>query len=350
MLESNNNNSSYTISGNLVKYYGFYYPPKGVIGVLNLLLVPADACFYIIDPLLEEELPYEEIAEQKNPYVIITTQEGASYYWFDKLIPKLVEHGVALDHIILRSACLWDPDSPVKRIHTIVDECTDFISGIKNREPNVNQPSHHFVCLNRLHRWQRYELVKTILDRNLDQFGKLSYIEIPEDNTDTRFLNLTRPDVDWNEQRNIDSPEIAGALFNIINEAAFEPEPGATELINHHRPGMTEKSYKCFALFQIPLWLAPYRAVNCYRDLGFDVFDDIVDHGYDLEPDPEKRIYMLADQVEKICQISTKQMVTMKQELLPRFRHNLARLHHFANNFDTEMPQWQVLFQNNKSN
>jgi hypothetical protein len=275
--------------------------------------------------------------------VIISTQEGASHHWFDRLIPKLVEHGVAFDHIILRSACLWDPDSPVKRIHTIVDECSDFISGLKDHTPNVNDPSHHFVCLNRLHRWQRYELVKTILDRNLDQFGKLSYIETPT-NADARFVFLKRPDVTWQEQRDIEDPEIAGAMFNVVTEAAFEPEPGSARLVHHNRPGMTEKSYKCFSLYQIPVWLAPYRAVECYRKLGFDVFDDIVDHGYDLEPDPQKRIAMVADQIEKICAMDQPQLAQLKQTLLPRLTKNFKVLESWAFNHNTELPQWQALF------
>lgn len=343
MSDSNNDNIVYTISGNLVKYFGFYYPPVGIIGVLDLLMTPGDASFFIIDPLLGKELPYEEIAKQTNPYVIISTQEGASHYWFDRLIPRLLEQGIRPDHIILRSACLWDPDSPVKRIHTIVDECSDFCSGLASQEPNTKPPTHHFVCLNRLHRWQRYAMVKEMLDRRLDQFGALSYIEQPP-SADPRFKILRKPDVNWQEQRNISDPDLSGALFNVISEAAYEPEPGSFKLIHHNLPGMTEKSYKCFALFQIPIWLAPQRAVECYRKLGFDVFDDIVDHNYDLEPDPKKRINLVVDQVEKICQYDQAKLQELKQQLLPRFAKNFNVLESWAYNFNNELSQWQLLF------
>ncbi len=348
-MESNKSNSSYTISGNTVKYYGFYFPPVGIIGVLDLILVPWDASFYIVDPLLVKELPYEEIGQQQNPYVIISTQEGASHHWFDRLIPKLVEHGVALDHIILRSACLWDPDSPVKRVHTIVDECSDFCSSLGKPEPNIKSPSHHFVCLNRLHRWQRYRLITTMLDLELNKFGAMSYIELPMQ-ADPRLVSLQKPDVSWKEQRNISDPEISGALFNVISEAAYEPEPNTHKLVHHNLPGMTEKSYKCFALFQIPIWLAPYRAVECYRKLGFDVFDDIVDHSYDLEPDPEKRIGMVAEQVQKICHFHHAELNDLKQKLLSRFANNFKVLESWAYNFNNELPQWQALFSRNNSN
>lgn len=344
-MSNPSDNISHTINGNLIKHYGFYYPPVGIISVLNLIFTPFDASFYIIDPILakDHELPYNELSQQSNPYVIISTQEGSSHRWFDRLIPKLTDHGIAMNHIIIRSACLWDPDSPVKHIHTIVDECSDFVSALETNQPVIQDPTHHFVCLNRLHRWQRYELVKQILDRNLDQFGKLSYIQLKPD-SDPRFLNLTKPDVDWNEQRNMSDSDTTGALFNIICEAAYEPEPGTAQLIHHHRPGMTEKSYKCFALHQIPIWLAPYRAVECYRQLGFDVFDDLVDHSYDQEPDPEKRIELVANQIEKNCRLTPEQLVKFKKDLKARFDKNLAVLESYAHNFNTELPQWQALF------
>ena len=318
----------------------------GIIDVLNLVYLPWNAVFYIVDPLLGQDLPYEQIEQESNPYVIISTHEGASHRWFDKLIPKLIQIGVPTDHIILRSACLWDPDSPVKHVHTIVDECSDFITGLDQSSSNTSLPIHHYVCLNRGHRWQRYSLVNKILDRNLDQFGKLSYIELPAD-ADYRVVALSRPDINWHEQRNITDPATTGALFNVISETAYEPESDTIQLVHHHRPGMTEKSYKCFALFQIPIWLAPYRAVECYRQLGFDVFDDIVDHDYDLEFNPNKRISMVVDQIETICNLTKSQLAQLKNELMPRFRKNLQILESYAHNFNSELPQWQTLFSYN---
>jgi hypothetical protein len=341
-------NSTLTVCGNEIKYYGFYYPPVGIIDILNLVMPPTDASFFVLDPILTKELPDQDIKNASNPWVIISTQEGSSHRWFDRLIPQLIELGVKPTQIVLRSACLWDPDSSIRNIHTIVDECSDFVSAMPDLE-QITVPTHHFVCLNRLHRWQRYQLVKQILDRNLDQYGSLSYIEIPS-HADIRFNSLTKPDVDWHQQRNLTDPGTAGALFNIISEAAYEPDPETDVLIHHHRPGMTEKSYKCFALFQVPVWLAPYRAVACYRKLGFDVFDDLVDHAYDLEPDPVKRVHMVADQIEKLCQLSLDDLKQLKQELIPRFKKNLAVLKSYAHNFNSELPQWESLFLDNNLN
>lgn len=325
----------------MIKYYGFSYPPVGIVDILNQLELSNNK-FYIIGPIGGVELPYSEL--DRDSYVIITTNEGASHRWFDKLIDRLQAAGVPLNHIVIRSCCLWDPDSPVLHVHTIVDECSDFISSLKNYTPQAINPTHHFVCLNHLHRWQRYELAKKILDRRLEKFGCVSYLEKPN-NSDPRFpLVIDQADITWEEQRNIAMPALTGALFNVICETAYEPN--TAQLVHHHRPGMTEKSYKCFALFQIPIWLAPYRSVACYRELGFDVFDDVVDHGYDLEPDPIKRIDMVGDQIENIAKLN--QLADLKTTLTPRFEKNWQRLQHYAHNFNTEMPQWQTLFLRNK--
>lgn len=324
----------------MIKHYGFSYPPVGIINVLEQLELSNDKV-YIIDPIGGIELPYAEL--DRDSYVIITTNEGASHRWFDRLIDRLQTHNVPLNHIVIRSCCLWDPDSPVSHVHTIVDECSDFISNLKNYTPQVVNPTHHFVCLNHLHRWQRYKLVKTILDRKLEKFGCISYLEKPKD-SDARFpLVIDQSKITWEQQRNIAMPALTGALFNVICETAYEPD--TTQLVHHHRPGMTEKSYKCFALFQIPIWLAPYRAVACYRNLGFDVFDDIVDHGYDLEQDPIKRIDLVVDQIENIAKLN--QLTDLKITLAPRFEKNWQRLQHYAHNFSTELPQWQMLFLRN---
>lgn len=339
-------NSDITIGGNLIKWYGFYNPPVGIVHILNLLYLPSDAVFYIIDPLLNQELPYHEICQQSNPYVIISTHEGASHRWFDELIPRLQDLGMKNDHIILRSACLWDPDSPIKNIHTIVDECTDFNSQLQQVEPNTTAPKHNFVCLNRGHRWQRYQLVKSIFDRGLDRFGRLTYIELP-DNPDQRFFTITKQDIDWNQQRSMTDSQLTDAMFNVICETAFEPDPNSLQLVHHHRPGITEKTYKCFALLQIPIWLAPYRAVECYRRLGFDVFDDIVDHSYDLEVDPSKRIDMVINQLQKICNLNIAQLAQLKIDLMPRLQRNFRTLDDHAHNLNTELPQWQALFSRN---
>ena len=94
-------------------------------------------------------------------------------------------------------------------------------------------------------------------------------------------------------------------------------------------------------MHQIPVWLAPYLSVDCYRELGFDVFDDLVDHSYDLEPDPVQRIKLVADQVEILCGLTN--LDDLRQQLLPRFLKNINTMKSLSDH-SLELPQWQKIF------
>jgi hypothetical protein len=333
-----------------IKCFGFDSPPVGIISVLESLNFPSDVNFVLFDPLNGVEFPYAEIDNhpKQNLYVVITTHEGASHLWFDRLLHQLVtQHQIPSTNIVLRSGCLRNPNSPIHHIHTIVDECNDFVSKIKELDLTVTpDTTHHFVCLNHYHRWQRYQLVQQLLDWGLDKFGKISYIKPPAKNNDHRFplfLNHhTRPiTIDWHQQRNICDPDIAGALVNLITESSYEPEPGLIKPDTHYLPVLSEKTYKCFAMHQLPVWLAPYRSVECYRNLGFDVFDDWVDHSYDLESDSIKRIELVAKQIKKLCELTD--LSKIRCSLQSRHVKNLNTLKSYTAH-GRELPQWKKIF------
>lgn len=332
-----------------IQHYGFDSAPVALIHLLKSFDFLDNKRFIIFDPLNGVDFPYEKIqlVSKKNLHIVITTHEGASHLWFDRLLDKLVNQcQIPISSIILRSACLYNPTSTVKHIHTIVDECSDFIYKVNDLNLEMTpHTTHHYVCLNRLHRWQRYALVSNLLDQGLDTFGKISYIKKPPNCADHRFPIMLdyknkHSDVSWQEQRDISHPAIVGALLNVIAESAYEVEPGAVAVELHYLPVMSEKSYKCFAMHQIPIWLAPYRSVDCYRNLGFDVFDDYVDHSYDLEPDPVRRVKLVADQIKNFCARSNLNKV--RQQLHSRFLKNIQTLklhtHH-----EIELPQWKKI-------
>jgi hypothetical protein len=55
------------------------------------------------------------------------------------------------------------------------------------------------------------------------------------------------------------------------------------ESFEHQEKGifLTEKTFKCFAWHQLPIFVATSGHVKKVRELGFDVFDDVIDHSYD---------------------------------------------------------------------
>jgi len=52
---------------------------------------------------------------------------------------------------------------------------------------------------------------------------------------------------------------------------------------------VTEKTLMALYAGTIPIWVGGWRIADYMASMGFDVFDDIVDHSYQREPDPELR-------------------------------------------------------------
>jgi hypothetical protein len=80
-------------------------------------------------------------------------------------------------------------------------------------------------------------------------------------------------------------PLYENAIVEIITETtALENTAQLTEKFAHCVIG------RCF-----PIIIGIYKNVELYRNMGFDMFDDIIDHSYDFEPNPFYRMKMAID-------------------------------------------------------
>ena len=68
----------------------------------------------------------------------------------------------------------------------------------------------------------------------------------------------------------------------------------------------------------IPIWVGGWRYADAMKELGFDVFDDIVDHSYQSLEDPIERI-------DKSIELNLDLLssFTMTPQILERLQHNL---------------------------
>lgn len=64
-----------------------------------------------------------------------------------------------------------------------------------------------------------------------------------------------------------------------------------TETYADSRPGcfITEKSWKAIANCHIPIWIGQKGIVSAFKNMGYDVFEDVVDQSYDLISDSIER-------------------------------------------------------------
>ena len=86
----------------------------------------------------------------------------------------------------------------------------------------------------------------------------------------------------------------------------------------------TEKIIKPFLAKQIPLFIALPGLHSVLRNLGFDLFDDLIDTDYESELNHNKRISKTVDELEKLLRID---LVKFKSENQKRFDYNFNLLY-----------------------
>jgi hypothetical protein len=88
---------------------------------------------------------------------------------------------------------------------------------------------------------------------------------------------------------------------------------------------ISEAIFRPFVFMQPFLTIAQPRTLQVLREWGFDVFDDIFDNSYDLEPDMFKRTEMVIEQIQRFSQLTPEQLRKITLDLEPRLLYNYNR-------------------------
>ena len=99
------------------------------------------------------------------------------------------------------------------------------------------------------------------------------------------------------------------SLFHIIAETRIE------------EPLLSEKTFKIFSAGQIPIMCGARHAIKHLRELGFDVFDDIVDHSYDNIENWKERINAMHVSLDKLVELD--QLTLIKETEQRRISNNI---------------------------
>jgi hypothetical protein len=114
------------------------------------------------------------------------------------------------------------------------------------------------------------------------------------------------------------------SYINIVTESHYH--------FREHDVHITEKSFKPFYFFQLPLFLASYQHVKMMKEeYDLDFFDDLIDHSYDNEIDDVKRFHMVVNEI--------KRLTNMREEISEFYKNNVNRLinnHNFIKNNNYE--------------
>jgi hypothetical protein len=180
----------------------------------------------------------------------------------------------------------------------------------KNLESNTT-----FLTLNRNNRTARRYFLSFLLGLNLKDHGLISCMfrdELPTTPTHTwdfasqedikevfevgyQKLLTTALDIsdsidiypekdndNYNNFLSVLTPYYQNTFIEFINETSYTE----TAFL------VTEKTANCFYGCSFPIWISSPGIVKFLRTLGLDVFDDVIDHSYDNELHPIRRMYL----------------------------------------------------------
>ena len=119
------------------------------------------------------------------------------------------------------------------------------------------------------------------------------------------------------------------SYINILTESHYNATHTTTNDIH-----ISEKTFKPFYYFQIPIFLASYNHVKMIRkEYDFYLFDDLIDHSYDSEVDDIKRFHMVVAEIKRLS--------TMKEKISIYYKTNIDKIIH-NHNFVKTYPERKI--------
>lgn len=108
------------------------------------------------------------------------------------------------------------------------------------------------------------------------------------------------------------------SYINIVTESKF--------FKRHNVIHITEKSFRPFYYYQIPLIMATVGHIKKMRDrYDLDFFDDIIDHGYDSIKNDRDRIFAFVKEIERIFK-NKDQIIEFYENNQERFENNKIKI------------------------
>ena len=185
-----------------------------------------------------------------------------------------------------------------------------------------------FICLMRRRSRERSQLAREIRtnfasdDYYLSYASMINYTAWDEDAQCQIPILLDGPTA-GEEQHRATDPRFFSPLINLVVETSSQTDEHAWRSLF-----VTEKTFKCFAWHQVPIWCAVPDLVKNIRTFGFDMFDDLLDsHRYDDIQDPVLRMSsMIKTLSQAITHIRSMGIDNFNNMMMPRLRSNYARL------------------------
>jgi hypothetical protein len=283
---------------------------------------------------LQQKIVFDSLCEGHGPREMRAVLDSLSQCeWYDP--KRIVFLHNSLDTIpadVKQIAWSWYMVNHSNWLHNLLKIDFDWQSHNKDR---------WFLCIMRRRSEQRSRFLKKLLDTFDQSQCRLSYASMIDYQAFDDIAQVSIPmlldgPTPGNEQHLARDPRIFNCLVNVIAETSCQETEGDCWSSSF----ITEKTFKCFGWRQVPIWFASPGLVQAVRSLGFDVFDDLIDHdSYDLIHDPVERMACVIENLEGfLARYSSCTPEELFFELTPRIEKNWQTLlaldskksHHWA--------------------
>lgn len=183
------------------------------------------------------------------------------------------------------------------------------------------------VCLLRRPSATRHQICKHILTyyqkfNPVISYGSmLNYQYFDTDLNCTVPILFDGPNSQGDSYHLLDDARVFESLINVVAETSDQTNHNGD--FGYDTLFVTEKTFKAFAWYQIPVWIAVPGLVDCVRRMGFDVFDDFVDHSYDTIQDHQQRLTAALAALDNLIScVNRYNIAELHKNLLNRFKQN----------------------------
>ena len=214
-----------------------------------------------------------------------------------------------------------------------------------------------FLSHNGVYKLQRTLIYKTLKENNLlkDSFFSYSAYNIFDDNVNSskeedikyenHIIENIEPIYSKNTHEEIlkDLPIVLDYIPNLSNvdqyaftlpytSNAYIELIGCTSIENTPNVYTSEKIFKPFMAFMIPVFVGPWKLCETLKQLGFYLFDDIIDLAYDNERDTAKRLSMVMEEIKKLGEYNIEELHNLYWDREEKLRHNHQLMQELARN------------------
>lgn len=97
---------------------------------------------------------------------------------------------------------------------------------------------------------------------------------------------------------------------------------------------LSEKTFKAIAWMQPFIICGNKGSVAALREFGYDVFDDIINHDYDLIDNHQHRLDATFSEIDRLCNISDDDWLSILNTIKPRLKSNFDNLMNATTRFN----------------